>query len=72
MGCWQDSVREAAPYLSLGMQLALCMVFCVGLGYVLDRWLNTLPVLVLVGGLAGVVFVIVRISYIARQGTRKV
>ena len=71
MDSWQDSVREAAPYLSLGMQLALCMVAFVGAGYALDLFLGTLPWLLLLGGIAGMACVIARVVYIAGQGTRK-
>lgn len=72
MGSWQESVREAAPYLSLGMQLALCMVVFVGAGLALDRYFGTLPWLLLLGGVFGMVCVFVRIVYVARNGARKV
>ena len=41
---------EAGPYLSLGIEVAISMVFFVLLGYFADGWLGTSPWL-LVGGI---------------------
>ena len=70
MSSWQRSVQEAAPYLSLGMQLALTMVAFVVLGFFLDRVLNTTPWLLLIGAVAGVACMIVRLVVIAGQGRK--
>ncbi len=40
---------EAAPYLGLGIQITISMVFFVLLGYFADDWLGTSPWLLLVG-----------------------
>lgn len=52
---WGASVREAGPYLGLGMQLAFTIVaFTLG-GYFLDRRFDTLPWLTIVGAIVGLV-----------------
>lgn len=48
-------MREAAPLLSLGMQMALTMALFVGGGFWLDRWLGTSPLLTIGGAVLGVV-----------------
>lgn len=62
---------DASPYLGLGLQLAVAMAFFTGIGYLLDRWLGTLPWLTIAGaavGMVGVFFQIVRVSNeLARQ-----
>ena len=66
---WQESVREAAQYLSLGMQLALTMVVCSLGGFALDRALNTEPWLLVTGAFLGMACVMARVIFLARQGT---
>lgn len=64
MSSWQSGLRDASPYLSLGMQLGMTMaVFAVG-GYLLDRLLGTTPWLILVCSVIGMVCVFVRLFYI--------
>ncbi|MDE2730542.1 MAG: AtpZ/AtpI family protein [Bacteroidota bacterium] len=67
MSNWQQTVRDAAPYMSLGMQLGLGMAGCVAVGFLLDRYLATEPWGVLAGALLGVASMIARVMYIARQ-----
>ncbi len=67
MSSWQSSLREAAPYLSLGMQLGMTMaVFAVG-GYLLDRLFGTTPWLILVSSVIGMVCLFVRLIRIANH-----
>lgn len=64
-GDWRQGLMEASPYLGLGLQLAVAMVFFTGAGYLLDRWLGTLPWLTVAGaamGMVGVFYQIVRVS----------
>ena len=70
-GSWQQSVREASPYLSLGMQMALTMVFFVAGGYFLDRWLGTAPWLLLVGAVLGMVSVFVHLFRLVADLNKK-
>ena len=64
---WHSSLRDASPYLSLGMQLAMTMVaFAVG-GYFLDQWLKTTPWLILVCSVVGMVCIFVRLIHIAHH-----
>jgi F0F1-type ATP synthase assembly protein I len=46
---FNTSMLEAGPYLSLGIQVAISMVFFVLLGYFADQWLGTEPWLLLLG-----------------------
>lgn len=52
-------MREAGPYMGLGLQLALTMAACTLGGYFLDRWLNTSPWLLILGAALGMVSVFV-------------
>lgn len=68
MSSWQRSVRDAAPYLSLGMQLGLGMAACVAMGFLLDRYLGTEPWGVLAGAFFGLACMIARLVFIAGRG----
>lgn len=48
-------MKDAGPYLGLGVQLAGTMIVWVLGGWLLDRWLETTPWLTLVGGGIGMV-----------------
>lgn len=56
---WQASLRDASPYIGLGMQIALGLVFFMAVGYGLDWLLGTLPWLTLAGALVGMVAVFI-------------
>ena len=56
---WQASLRDASPYIGLGMQIALGLVFFMAVGYGLDRWLGTLPWFTLAGSLVGMVAIFI-------------
>ena len=64
---WRTSFRQASPYLSLGLQIALSMVFFVLGGYFLDRWLGSLPWLTIGGGVVGLASIIVHVFRISAQ-----
>ncbi len=60
-----DGMREAGPHLGFGMQIGAAMVFFVGVGIGVDRWLGTTPWGVVVGavvGMAGVMALVVRFA----------
>ena len=67
MSNWQDSMREASPYLSLGTQVAMTMVAFVVGGYFLDRFLETMPWFILAGAILGMVCIFVRLIHIANS-----
>ena len=67
MGNWQDSMREASPYLSLGTQVAMTMVAFVVGGYFLDRFLETTPWFILAGAILGMICIFVRLIHIANS-----
>lgn len=50
---WRRSLGDAAPYLGLGMQIALSMAFFVMAGYAVDVWLDVLPWGTIAGALIG-------------------
>ncbi len=64
---WQNSLREASPYLSLGMQVGMTMVAFVVAGYLLDKFLGTTPWLILTGAIIGMVCIFVRLIHIANH-----
>lgn len=58
---WRRSLREAGPYLGLGMQLAFTLLaFTLG-GYFLDRRFETLPWLTIGGALIGLVLLFLQL-----------
>ena len=62
---YEDGMREAGPYLTIGLQIALSMLVFVGAGWAADNWLGTSPWGVLVGtalGFAGVIALVIRLS----------
>ena len=50
-----SAMGDAAPYLGLGIELMISMVFFVILGYFADGWLGTTPWLLIVGAVLGMV-----------------
>lgn len=58
-------------YLLLGWQLAVAFTFYAALGYVLDRWLETEPWLLLAGLLAGLVAMFARLYQLVLELDRK-
>ncbi len=47
---WARTLRDVAPYLGLGMSLAMTVLLGLGGGYWLDRKLGTEPIFFLLGG----------------------
>jgi ATP synthase protein I len=52
-GGWTGALRDVAPYVSVGMTLAVTVLAGLGGGYWLDAQLGTAPWLLLVGGFLG-------------------
>ena len=50
---WTRALRGAAPYLGIGMNLALTLLLGLGIGYWADRRLGTTPIFFLGGGVLG-------------------
>ena len=46
---------EGYKYVSLGLTFAFGIVLFLGVGYVLDRWLSTTPIFILIGTFLGTV-----------------
>jgi len=68
---WQTGFREAAPYLSLGVQLAATMLVAIGGGYLLDQWLGTLPWFLVGGAMLGMASVIVQLVRLSQTLSRR-
>lgn len=63
-----DGMRAAGPHIGLGVQIGASMLFFVGLGIVVDRWLGTTPWGTVVGAALGMVGVVVLVMRVAREG----
>ncbi|MDA0379228.1 MAG: AtpZ/AtpI family protein [Bacteroidetes bacterium] len=66
---WQGGLKDAAPYLSIGIQLAGTMVVYVGLGWLVDRWLDTAPTFLIVGGVIGMVAFFIQLLRVSNELT---
>ncbi|MGI9173941.1 MAG: AtpZ/AtpI family protein [Rhodothermales bacterium] len=62
---WHTSMREAGPYLGLGVQFALTMAFFTLGGYGLDYWLGTSPWLTIGGALLGMTALFIQLFRVA-------
>jgi F0F1-type ATP synthase assembly protein I len=71
---WQKTLRAVGPHLGFGFEVAGTIVFFVGGGYLLDRWLGTLPWLTVAGGalsIVGVLALIQRVGDTLRRDREK-
>ena len=68
MSSWQRSLREASPFLGLGIQIGLGMIMCMGLGVLVDRYLGTAPWGTLAGAILGIASMVARLMRIAADG----
>jgi hypothetical protein len=50
---WTRAVQDAAPYMGMGIGLAVTVLLCLGAGHWLDGKLGTAPLFFLLGGLFG-------------------
>lgn len=64
---FSNAFREAGPYLTLGLELGLTMIAWSAIGYLLDRWLETLPWLTLAGVLVGMISVFLQIARASKK-----
>lgn len=62
---------EAGRYLSLGLELSVTMIVCAGGGYLVDRWLGTLPWGIVAGAILGMVTIFVQLLKLSRSVGRK-
>ncbi|MEM6325484.1 MAG: AtpZ/AtpI family protein [Bacteroidota bacterium] len=70
---YEEGMREAGPYLTIGLQIALSMFFFVGAGWALDEFAGTSPWGVLVGavlGFLGVIGLVIRLAHEADASNR--
>lgn len=67
---FSHAFREAGPYLTLGLELGLTMIAWSAIGYLLDRWLETLPWLTLAGVAVGMASVFLQIIRAAKKSDK--
>ena len=67
---FSHAFREAGPYLTLGLELGLTMIAWSVIGYLVDRWLDTLPWLTLAGVAIGMVSVFLQIVRAAKTSDK--
>jgi F0F1-type ATP synthase assembly protein I len=63
---WQNSLHDASPFLTVGISLAGAMLFYVGAGYLIDRWLDTSPRYLIVGSAIGMVSFFIQLFRITK------
>jgi len=66
---WQNNLHDVSPYLTVGISLSGAVLFYVGVGYWVDRWLNTSPVYLLIGSGLGIVTFFIQFYRIVKQMT---
>lgn len=66
---WQKGLGDASPYLSIGISLAGAMLVYVGIGYAVDRWLDTSPKYLIIGSIAGMVSFFVQLFRLTKEMT---
>ena len=66
---WQKGLHDATPYLTVGIQLAGTMIVYVGLGWLIDRWLDTTPAFLIVGGVVGMVAFFIQLLSLSNRLT---
>ncbi len=64
---WQNSLHDASPYLTIGISLAGAVLFYVGLGYLVDKWMDTSPTFLLVGGGLGIITFFIQLYRVATE-----
>ena len=62
-----DGMRAAGSHLGFGLQIGMSMAFFVGLGIVVDRWLDTSPWGVIVGAVLGMIGIVVLVLRVAKE-----
>ena len=71
MASYRHGMTEAGPYLTLGMQIAFGMMLFVGIGYVVDQWLESTPWGMILGAVLGMVAVFTLVIRMAREADAK-
>lgn len=61
------AMRDAGPYITLGLELGLTMIAWSLIGYLLDRWLGTLPWLTLAGIFVGMCSLFMQLARAAKK-----
>ena len=52
---WVSGMGGAQKYMGIGIQAGASVAFYLGMGLLLDKWLDTLPWLTLLGALIGII-----------------
>lgn len=63
----RSALKEAGPYITLGLELGLTMIAWSAIGYLVDRWQGTMPWFTLTGVLVGMVSLFIQLARAARR-----
>lgn len=66
-----EAFRDLLPYTSLGWQLVATILIFFGIGYALDAWLGTKPILTVILAVAGVIAGLVSFIRMALSLTKR-
>ena len=66
-----DGMREAGPYLGLGLQIGGSMALFVGAGVLADRFFGTEPWGVLIGAALGMIGILALVVRVANEANKK-
>ncbi len=64
---WQKSMLESSPYLGLGFQLAGAVLIYVGVGFLVDTWLDTSPWGLVGGAVVGMIAFFIQLARVVRK-----
>ncbi|MFT4603469.1 MAG: F0F1-type ATP synthase assembly protein I [Rhodothermales bacterium] len=64
---WQKSMLESSPYVGLGFQLAGAVLIYVGIGFFVDRWLDTSPWGLVTGAVVGMIAFFLQLVRVVRR-----
>jgi putative Ca2+/H+ antiporter (TMEM165/GDT1 family) len=68
---WSRAVQESAPYVGMGLALAVTLLLAVGGGYWLDKKFGTSPAFVLAGAVFSLLAVFYHVFKAYKMGSRR-
>jgi F0F1-type ATP synthase assembly protein I len=68
---WSRAIRDSAPFVGMGLALAVTLLLAVGGGYWVDKKLGTSPLFVLAGAVFGLLAVFYHVYKAYKMGDRR-
>jgi F0F1-type ATP synthase assembly protein I len=65
---WSGAIQESAPYVGMGLALAVTLLLAVGGGYWIDKKFGTSPLFVLAGAVFGLLAVFYHVYKAYKMG----